>query len=162
MILKEFNRNIELHGDRIKCRKGCSACCSQIFRITPADSWIIKDHIKKLSDPEKEILLKKALAYKIHDPCPALGESGECTIYEARPVICRKFGMPIYDYKKPGKIFACELNFADGEEIHDDKLIEEQTKIGIYWDKLKDEFEKHYPGKPLTIAETIISALSEK
>jgi len=67
---------------------------------------------------------------KPHIPCPALGNDGECTIYEARPIICRRFGIPIYDYKNPGNIYACHLNFKDGEEIVDDKLVPNQTKIG--------------------------------
>jgi len=92
--------------------------------------------------------------------CPALGEEGECTIYQARPVICRRFGMPMYDYKKPEKIHACELNFKQGEEITDDELIPNQTAIGMKWDELKEEFNsvQNSNGKNFTtIAEAILS-----
>lgn len=157
LIDQEFNRNISLHGDKIKCSKGCSKCCSQIFRITSADAGVIKEYLSFLTIEDQKILKHKAEIYLeereavINDqendftklpkqPCPALDESGTCMIYPARPVICRRFGPPVYDYKDPGKLYACELNFAAGEEINDNALIKEQTNIGIKWDELKTEF----------------------
>jgi Fe-S-cluster containining protein len=172
LIQREFDRNLELYGDKIQCRKGCSKCCSQIFRITPLDGWIITEHVKSLPDEERTRLVEKAKEYIAADhpvspshpsltkegtvislplsggdtegvlnlPCPALGAEGECTIYEARPVICRRFGMPIYDYKNPDNVHACELNFSDGEEITDPLLIPNQTEIGKKWDEVKEEF----------------------
>lgn len=89
-------------------------------------------------------------------PLPALGTEGECTIYEARPVICRRFGMPIYDYKNPANVHACELNFKDGDEIMDDELIPNQTQIGMKWDELKDKFGEG----STTIAEAIANSKS--
>ncbi len=100
-------------------------------------------------------------------PCPALGLEGECTIYEARPIICRRFGMPIYDYKNPTKVHACDLNFKDGEEITDPLLIPNQTDIGKKWDEVKDlsaeafaQAEEFGQGAT-TIAEAIIKAGNE-
>jgi|SRR4030095_122955 len=140
LIQTEFDRNLQLYGNQIQCRKGCSKCCSQIFNITPLDAWIISGHVKSLTPGARNSLKASAGKYKKGEPCPALGNQGECTIYEARPVICRRFGMPIYDYKNPEKIHACELNFKEGDEITDDKLIPNQTEIGKKWDELKDEF----------------------
>lgn len=164
LIQVEFDRNMDIYGDKIQCRKGCSQCCSQIFRITLLDGWMIAEHIRSLPPERRQELQKKAKEYLNHLPlsggdkertagafavgvlpCPALGTEGECTIYEARPVICRRFGMPIYDYKNPQNIHACELNFKDCEEITDDKLIPNQTEIGMKWDELKDEFATHLP-----------------
>jgi hypothetical protein len=62
--------------------------------------------------------------------------------------------MPIYDYKNPQNVHACELNFKEGEEIIDDKLIPNQTRIGKEWDELKKEFG----GDATTIAEAIVNA----
>lgn len=184
LIQTEFDRNMDMYGDKIQCRKGCSQCCSQIFRITQLDGWMIGEHIRSLPPEHRAELQKKAKEYieqvpliksknwldsgdlgglentdhlvaSRHPslskegsnilPCPALGTEGECTIYEARPVICRRFGMPIYDYKNPQSVHACELNFKDGDEITDDKLIPNQTEIGMKWDDLKDEFALHLP-----------------
>ena len=162
LIQQEFDRNLEIYGDKIQCRKGCSQCCSQIFRITKLDGWMIGEHIKSLPEPRRNELQQKARKYlknvasvrRTDTPCPALGTEGECTIYEARPVICRRFGMPIYDYKNPTSVHACELNFKDGDEITDDKLIPNQTEIGMKWDEVKDEFGEG----STTIAEAIANA----
>jgi len=170
LIQVEFDRNLELYGDKIQCRKGCSKCCSQIFHITLIDAIIIGEHIRSLPQERREELQQKARDYltnlpltggeKEHTagmfavgvsvvtegvPCPALGAEGECTIYEARPVICRRFGMPIYDYKNPQNVHACELNFADGDEITDELLVPNQTTIGMKWDELKEEFTNTLP-----------------
>jgi Fe-S-cluster containining protein len=176
LIQQEFNRNIQKYGDKIKCRKGCSQCCSQIFRITRFDAFVLKDHINKLPENIKISLRKKANVYienlqredldgdyfrKPDFACPALNDEGACLIYEARPVICRRFGPPVFDYKKPNTLFACELNFANGEEISDDKLIPNQTKIGIAWDELKTEFNTRFnldEHASTTIAEAILES----
>jgi Fe-S-cluster containining protein len=172
LIQAEFDRNMEMYGEKIQCRRGCSKCCSQIFHITPVDGWIIQQHVRSMPPEEREALKQKARDYILKassatigsdeaenhkvkgEPCPALGFEGECTIYEARPVICRRFGMPIYDYKNPANVYACELNFKDGDEITDDKLVPNQTLIGKQWDELKDEFG----GGSTTIAEAINEA----
>ena len=175
LIQQEFDRNLEMYGDKIQCRKGCSKCCSQIFHITLIDAHIIGEHIRALPLKRREELQQKAREYISHLPqkekhsdhpgssshpslekegsitlpCPALGAEGECTIYEARPVICRRFGMPIYDYKNPQNVHACELNFNDGDEITDELLVPNQTAIGKKWDELKEEYNaKQYNFTP--------------
>lgn len=154
LIQVEFDRNLDMYGEKIQCRKGCSKCCSQIFRITKLDGWMISQHVESLPEARRNELLKKAMEYIQGEPCPALGLEGECTIYEARPVICRRFGMPIYDYKNPASVHACELNFKDGDEITDTQLIPNQTNIGMKWDELKEEFGEG----STTIAEVIANA----
>ena len=179
LIQKEFDRNLRKYGSKIQCRRGCSQCCSQIFNITLIDANVIAEHVKRLPDEKKELLKMKAKKYmelrsrtKVPErdkpeftlkpgiACPALGEEGECTIYEARPVICRRFGIPIYEYKSPDKVYACELNFKNGEEIEDGALIPNQTAIGKKWDELKEQFNNNYGDKKYftTIAEAILSA----
>ena len=181
LIQTEFDRNVSKYGDKIKCSKGCSKCCSQIFKITQIDAIIIADYLNKLSNENKTRLKEKAIIYlnelsvqfpkennsldeysvKSKLPCPALNGVGECMIYEARPVICRRFGPPVYDYKNPEKLFACELNFKDGEEIIDDLLIPLQTEIGMMWDDLKRIFNEEYDEKKIastTIAEAILKS----
>ena len=183
LILIEFDRNLKKYGDKIKCRKGCSQCCSQIFRITKIDEAVIKEHLNELPLEIKDDLKKKASEYisnsgrnnisnisnisqeeydvNLKIPCPALNEEGACMIYEARPVICRRFGPPVYDYKNPGKLFACELNFSNGEEITDNELIPKQTLIGKKWDELKTEFNIQEGLNEIastTIAEAILNS----
>ncbi len=177
LIQKEFARNIAKYGDKIKCKKGCYQCCHQIFRVTMADSYIIKKFLNTQSPQFKSSLKERASEYIENNsskeiakadyyispkfPCPALNEDGACMIYEARPVICRRFGPPVYDYKNPGKLFACELNFAEGEEIIDNELIPNQTRLGKEWDKLKTDFNTEFgliENASTTIAEAILNS----
>lgn len=170
LITTEDERSKKKFEGKIKCRMGCMQCCHQIFKITMLDASLIIDHIKTLSIEAKVELKNKAIDYldkqnlnidkeplKPNLACPALSDKGECTIYEARPIICRRFGPPIYNYKTPDKIFACEVNFKQGEEISDDDLIPNQTIIGTKWDILKTEYNlKHDKGGDYTtIAEAI-------
>ncbi|NOS84961.1 MAG: YkgJ family cysteine cluster protein [Ignavibacteria bacterium] len=168
LIQSEFDRNLDIYGDKIQCRKGCSKCCSQIFNITLIDVWIIGEHVRSLPAEQREALQQKAREYidnvvsdrRADNPCPALGAEGECTIYEARPVICRRFGMPIYDYKNPQNVHACELNFKDGDEITDELLVPNQTEIGMKWDELKDEFVASVPRTDINSGTTIAEAIA--
>jgi uncharacterized protein len=164
----EFNRNRALHGDRIQCRAGCSECCHQLFRITELDAEHISRGLAKspeLHDTLQhrarryvEVLANLPPAGGRRLACPALID-GVCTIYEFRPVICHKFGMPLYNPDQPQRILACELNFADGEEIHDPDLIQIQTGIHVAWKQLRADYAASREtglSKPLTVAAAIL------
>lgn len=182
---KEFDRNFNLYPGQMQCRKGCFLCCSQMFRITLIDAAIVSRAVKEL-DPEtrrkmqekaklylkkkEEMVREKARqmdldydndeisAIGLRLPCPALDENGACGIYESRPIVCRKFGMPIYDLKKPDELQTCELNFREVKEIDTDRLIVNQMKIHDYWMELKtDVNETLNPQKrAATVAEAIL------
>jgi len=177
LVQKEFDRNTDKYGNKIKCCKGCSQCCHQIFNITLIDEFVITKFVTKLHDEKRSLLKNKAKNYlasvnitkdksgdfskKSGIPCPALGDKGECTIYDGRPLICRRFGPPIFDYKNPSNIYACELNFEPGEEIFDDDLIPKQTHIGKLWDNFKTEFNHQFEMNArtsTTIAEAILNS----
>lgn len=144
----EFARGSALHGSRIQCKRGCSDCCGQLFRITEPEAARISAFVAGLPAAERDAMRAAALEYlrkRAHLlgaetwesalppgarlPCPALGAQGECRIYEARPVICRKFGVPIFNPDRPAAVMACELNFKAGEPIEDDALVEKQTSL---------------------------------
>ena len=145
----EFERGVRVHGERIKCAPGCSSCCSQIFQITEVEAARISAWVQALPDDERKELQAKArlnLAERAKlfpegeewgssvprgqgTPCAALDENGSCGMYEARPIMCRKFGVPISNPDQPDRVLACELNFADGEAIEDPGLVENQTSL---------------------------------
>lgn len=182
LVEAEFTRILENHGDRIQCGRGCSACCSQLFRITILDAAQISRAIRALPSEKRALLQQRAQTYlaertqltrsvyPVEDrdvptttlrlPCPAL-ENGACQIYDARPVVCRKWGIPLFDPYHPESLQACELNFPPGTEIADeelDTLIEKQTEIADRWQTLKaDVNDRLNPvSKATTIAEAIL------
>ena len=90
--------------------------------------------------------------------CPALAGDA-CSIYGARPIICRKWGIPIFNPGKPAELQACELNFKPGEELEVEDLIEPQVALLEEWVELKDlaKREAGYPQVRSTVAEAILS-----
>src|SRR5437667_9332564 len=63
LIQQEFDRNVQIYGDKLQCRRGCSKCCSQIFNITMLDAYIIQEHIKSLPPEQQSELKSKAEEY---------------------------------------------------------------------------------------------------
>jgi Fe-S-cluster containining protein len=161
----EFARNRQLHGARIQCRPGCSDCCHHVFSISGLEAAQIGRGVQTLDPGRRKIVQERARDYVASPPvigarvpCPALMD-GACSIYEFRPLMCHRFGMPIYNPDKPDRILACELNFRSGEEIQDPDLIRIQTSIHHSWKQVQVEFnESHAPGIPktLSIAEAIL------
>jgi Fe-S-cluster containining protein len=90
-------------GAHLACRIGCTECCVGAFPITQLDARRLQRGFTKLceSAPERAAAVLARAQQKIdeHDtegPCPALDpSSGACDLYEARPVTCRTFGLPV-------------------------------------------------------------------
>jgi Fe-S-cluster containining protein len=165
---KEFARNKQLHGDRIQCRRGCSDCCHHMFQITEVEAALVATGVNTLPQETRSAMKDRARLYIIEKEkllaeqgvsdawgslpppglrlaCPALVD-GACQIYDYRPVICRKYGMPLYNPQKPDRIFACELNFKPGEEIDDPQLVQIQTQL--YHDAVEVQADYDRQGSP--------------
>ena len=177
----EFQRNQSIYGDKIHCRKGCSDCCSQMFQITELEGAYISRAVKDLPSEVRERASARAREYipqrekllesrNVPDawgslpppglrlPCPAL-EDGACLVYSHRPLICRKYGVPLYNPKQPDRIHACELNFAPGEEIEATELVQIQTGIHDRWAEVNQNYNRQggpRDPKPLTVARAIL------
>jgi Fe-S-cluster containining protein len=178
---EEFARNRRLHGAKINCRGGCTECCYQLFQITEIEAAHISEGIQKLEPEKREALRTRAREYTearrrlvteqgeseswgnlppsgTRLACPAL-DDGVCAIYEFRPLMCHKFGMPLYNPDKPDQVFACELNFKNGEEIEDSKLIQIQTSLHRAWKELQSDYNRaggYRDPEPLTVARCIL------
>lgn len=192
LVESEFARNarrFQNHpapggGTGLQCRRGCTACCSQLFDITLLEAAYISRHLRSLPPEKQAELRRRAEAYRpqrrkllegrarerwaqqiegrlplegLRLPCPALDPDGACSIYEARPLVCRKFGMPLYNPRRPGVLGACELNFSTGEEIEPAGIGENQTRIHERWEGVKATVRETYPdhSNPLTVADAL-------
>ena len=186
-VAAEFDRNVALHGERIHCRRGCSQCCHQLFQITEVEAAVISRAVKEMPQTEREDLQARARDYlprrdeimRRHGmieawghlppegmqlPCPALSPDGACRIYEHRPLICRKFGIPLYNPQKPGRVFACELNFSPGEEIQDPQLVQIQTGVYDTWKAVQDDYNQAGGRRddfPITVAHALLEDFEE-
>lgn len=182
----EFERNRRLHGERIQCRPGCSDCCHQLFQITEVEAAWISHGLQMLPSSRREELKQRAAPYleargKLvtarGEPeawgslppsgtrlaCPAL-DNGVCAIYEFRPLICRKFGIPLYNPDKPGRVFACELNFRAGDAIDDNQLVQIQTAIHRDWKQIQSDYNDAGLARdpePITVARALVEDFSD-
>ena len=150
LVEAEFARNKARFGDRMRCGLGCTDCCHHLFDMDTLEARRIAAYVAGLPSPEREKLWARARVYQQQYrqqqrsrlegrrlACAALTPEGACAIYPARPLVCRKFGMPIYDPRHPGQLKACELNFRAGEEIDSEGIVESQTEIHERWEALK-------------------------
>lgn len=185
-VADEFRRNRRLHRKRIHCRRGCTDCCHHLFQISEIEAASISAGVKKLPREQRRLLVEKANAYlpardalmkqygyidawgNLPAPgtrlaCPALVEDA-CAIYEQRPLICRKFGMPLYHPEKPGRTFACELNFRPREVIEDLRLVPLQTSIASDWGRIQRDYDRAGGQRdefPVSVADAIIRDFEE-
>jgi uncharacterized protein len=119
--IKQFDELIEVHGkeafaiiqegiDRtfadvlkrqrvtISCKKGCSACCHFNVDVDKEEVELIIDHCRENDiEIDKEYLLKQAsypsqdaLLHSEDSACVFL-KNHQCSIYECRPINCRKY-----------------------------------------------------------------------
>lgn len=177
----EFRRVRDQFASRMQCRRGCSMCCSQMFSISALEAAVIANAVAALPEDRRERLRQDARAYVerarelglaetaaaaesltprtgVRLPCPALQDDA-CSIYEARPLICRKWGIPVYDPSKPDRLLACELNFQAGEAVDSRDIVANQSALLERWVAVKEEAAGRLPpgGQTYTVAEAILA-----
>lgn len=107
-------------GHRVACRSGCTYCCTFPVAASAPEVLAIADFVRERFDEGRRAALDARVEANIEATdgmdmgqrdrvrldCPFL-ESGECTVYEVRPVACR--GVSSYsvedcreDYEHPG------------------------------------------------------------
>jgi Fe-S-cluster containining protein len=99
-----------LHAARLKCGRGCSACCVDGITVFAVEAARIRAH-------NEELLAREAS----HPPgaCAFLDADGACRVYADRPYVCRTQGLPLrwIDEERAAELRdICALNEA-GEPI---------------------------------------------
>lgn len=181
---REFRRVSGQFAERMHCGRGCSMCCSQMFSISAIEAAYISRAVQQMPAGERYRLKEAAAEYidqakqltgaadddegfvprpGLRLQCPALKEDA-CSIYGARPIICHKWGIPIFNPSKPMELQACELNFQPGEEVETEGLLEPQVELLEDWVELKQRAVDRFPGAEArtTIAEAILNDCEER
>lgn len=79
----------KLAGQYAACRKGCAHCCYISALISEPEAALIGKRIGVKPAKVTGITKPGDIQAGYHNPCPFL-KRGECSIYDSRPLVCRK------------------------------------------------------------------------
>lgn len=147
--LDDAIEKVHEHYD-ISCTKGCSHCCRQVVTTTVVEALLIIDwinanphrknwYVTKILPNVKEQFLYAQDAQTTCDkwfddmvPCVFLDEEGLCSIYEARPLMCRKMLVvtPPEYCAPPGGQKVGAIGFGDFMEV----LTREENRLSRHLD----------------------------
>lgn len=102
----------ERQSGNLACRVGCHSCCAPGLTITAVEAAAIRAHLQ--AEPAALAAVRelaRTLPWR-QTRCTLLDAAGGCSIYPARPLVCRTQGLPIQ--WAPGELSCCELNFVGG------------------------------------------------
>lgn len=103
---------------QIACKAGCHHCCRRIPSILPVEWAWIRASGQDFGHPKATDKAKLRSELHPDEPlCDHLDGDGLCTIYPARPLICRTHGWLILS---DAGLDHCPWNFQDLEEVDDD------------------------------------------
>ena len=99
---------VQRYKPHLACRKGCDLCCQRKFSISGVEAYNVAALFRQLPEAVQRAVRKRKSS------CTFLVD-GACSVYEARPVICRTYGLPSLNRneKAEAEISWCELNFTN-------------------------------------------------
>lgn len=105
------------------CKNGCSKCCYTDISIFEVEASNIKKWFAGLSVDQQNEIREKWKIPQTEGSCAFL-RNESCTIYEARPLICRTQGLALR-YVEEGEpyIDICPLNDEMIEEMEDEDVM---------------------------------------
>jgi hypothetical protein len=77
---------VELHRERLQCRRGCSGCCVDDITVFEIEADLIR--------ARHAALLREGTPHP-KGACAFLDTEGACRIYAERPYVCRTQGLPL-------------------------------------------------------------------
>jgi hypothetical protein len=91
-----FDQIFLKHQSKMNCASGCSQCCHAEFSIFIGEAVLIYEWFQKMDSKLRDVLMKKwdEFSHQKSGICAFLVQ-GKCSVYEARPIICRTQGAPL-------------------------------------------------------------------
>lgn len=115
-----FTEMSAAHPDSVLCKRGCDDCCHAVFGLFLVEAAFLNEAFQALEKPVRTETLSRCteaeqaaarlegeLRAARHEPeraarimavervrCPLLTGSGDCLIYDSRPLTCRVYGIP--------------------------------------------------------------------
>ena len=144
------------YREQIQCRAGCSECCQQSFRVSELEGMLLREGLAEATEDVRADVLARARTYAPGQACPVLSKDGECRLYEHRPRICRKYGIPLWHPERPHELKTCRLNFRGAVDLAADLIVEPQAGWAEDWIALREQL-----GLPAQENRTIAAWLAE-
>ncbi len=91
-------------GDAVTCARGCAQCCVGGLTVLPVEAALI------------EASGARPPARVARGMCAFLDERGDCTVYAARPVLCRTHGLALKTAPEPARADTLR-RFGDDVEV---------------------------------------------
>lgn len=154
---------VRRYAEQVQCGPGCSDCCHQTFRVSALEGAYLREGLAALADDEvRADIVARARRYRadVREPCPVLGADGRCRMYEHRPRICRKYGIPLWHPDRPHEVRCCPLNFTSTGDIDPELILEPQAAWAEDWIRLRDGLGLD-DATPATIAEHLLGDPAE-
>lgn len=129
------------YREHIACRPGCSECCHQSFRVSELEGALLREGLAAAAPAVRAEIRERAERYEVGrgEACPALDDGGRCQLYEHRPRICRKYGIPLWNPERPHELSTCRLNFRGVEDLDAELIVEPQAGWAADWIELREE-----------------------
>lgn len=114
-VTKKFDEIYARNRDRLSCGRGCSSCCVANLTVFEVERENIRNFISSHDGLKAELLRIERADVHSSQKCSFLDGAGGCSIYEARPVVCRSHGAPVFVKTETDKSHrdVCPLNFTD-------------------------------------------------
>ena len=97
------------YGRSMACSPGCDSCCT-LETVNAIEAWVLLSHAASLGSAERNAIRRLAADGPGERGECVLLSNGLCTVYDARPIICRTHGLPVY---VDGTVDFCPGNFHD-------------------------------------------------
>ena len=115
-----FDKINTKYSNQMKCKEGCSKCCFTNISVFKVESERIVEWFSSL-EPVVQNELRELWKTKNETGACTFLYNDRCTIYEARPVICRTLGAPLF-LQSENVLDYCPLNFEAGDPPKEDWL----------------------------------------
>jgi Fe-S-cluster containining protein len=115
-----FEKIHQKHSTQMECKKGCSKCCQTDISVFEIEGERINEWFYAQDELQQKDLLELWSTPHQAGYCSFL-YNDQCTIYEARPLICRTQGLPLF-LSKENVLDYCPLNFKAGDPPKEDWL----------------------------------------
>lgn len=124
-------------GEHMRCRAGCDGCCHTKLSLSDVEAEVLRDALAALPAPRRQALA----ARRDETRCRLLDEAGRCSLYDARPLVCRSQGLPlryppdtipvesVRARAAGAEVTWCPLNFEDVTPSADDILDAERVDV---------------------------------